>query len=108
MALRPCIVCSSLTSGSRCVTHRREQERAHTRAKRAKRPLTAAEIKRRRDAVDAHRARYGNWCPGWRCPPHASADLTADHVRAVAQGGAEDGPLEVLCRGCNGRKSDRE
>jgi 5-methylcytosine-specific restriction endonuclease McrA len=31
-------------------------------------------------------------------------DLTADHVVPVAAGGPEDGPLTVLCRGCNSAK----
>jgi hypothetical protein len=36
-----------------------------------------------------------------------AADLTADHITPVAAGGAEDGPLSVLCRVSNGAKQNR-
>jgi len=49
----------------------------------------------------------GDWCPGVGVPPHADADLTADHVIAVAVVGSGDGPLQVLCRRCNAAKGAR-
>ncbi|MDH3471437.1 MAG: HNH endonuclease [Acidimicrobiia bacterium] len=36
-------------------------------------------------------------------PPNV---LTADHIIPRSKGG-EDGPLQVLCRRCNARRSDR-
>jgi 5-methylcytosine-specific restriction enzyme A len=69
---------------------------------------THAETKRRRRLVADHRARVGDWCPGLRDhPAHPSADLVADHVVEVAAGGPEAGPLRVLCREENGRRSAR-
>lgn len=66
-----------------------------------------AERRRRAQTVADHREAYGDICPGWHREMHEAADLTADHVRAVAAGGAPDGPLEVLCRSCNSRKGAR-
>jgi hypothetical protein len=40
----------------------------------------------------------------WQRAPHPSRNLTADHRLPVAAGGHESGPLDVLCRSCNGRK----
>jgi 5-methylcytosine-specific restriction enzyme A len=69
---------------------------------------TYAETERRRRAVATHRATVGDWCPGMEDhPAHPSADLVADHVIEVAIGGLETGPLRVLCRGENGRRSAR-
>ena len=69
---------------------------------------TAAETKRRREAVAAHRATVGDWCPG--VPElgrlaHPSANLSADHAVEVAAGGSEDGPLVVRCVPCNSARS---
>ena len=61
------------------------------------------ERRRRADAVAAHRARYGNVCPGFQRPPHRATDLTAQHADALVLGGAPDQPLTVLCRACNSR-----
>lgn len=105
MPLKPCLDCGVLSTKSRCPRHRRAQE-----AGRAQRPTNltrdAAERKRRALAVARHRAAYGDWCPGYGVPAHPSSDLTADHVVSVARGGDARGPLQVLCRRCNGRKSD--
>lgn len=110
MPLRPCLglpdqpPCTRLTPATRCPDHARAVEAGHTQAKRARRPYAKAELTRRAAAVSAWRAGYGDVCPGWQREPHASTDLTADHRVAVANGGAEDGPLDVLCRSCNSRK----
>lgn len=111
MPLRPCLglpgeSCGALSNQSRCPRHRGHL----TQAKRKRRPYTAGERDRRAAAVATWRERHGDWCPGWQATPHpATADnpLTADHPNPVAQGGSETAPLSVLCRRCNGRKSDR-
>lgn len=90
MAKRPCLKCGTLTDGSRCPTHRRDN--------------TNRERQRRAATVAAHRAQHGDWCPGWHTPPHPSTDLTADHPTDVATGGSEHQDLNVLCRSCNSRK----
>jgi hypothetical protein len=61
---------------------------------------------RRAAVVRAWIAEYGYWCPGYLVRAHGSGDLTADHLDPVGAGGREDGPLSVLCRGCNSRKQD--
>lgn len=94
--------CPELQYETRCPEHRRELNR-HQRqyGSKADEPRDRA---RRKATVDAHRQQHGNWCPGWGREPHASADLTADHITEVTFGGAPDGDLQVLCRSCNGRK----
>lgn len=112
MPTRPCLGSAlhrpghTLTDrrGSRCPTCSSAVETAATRGKRARRPYTSTEQRRRAAVVQAHRQTVGDWCPGWRTPPHPSRDLTADHPTPVAAGGAETQALEVLCRSCNGRK----
>jgi hypothetical protein len=69
---------------------------------------TYAETERRRRVVATHRAEVGDWCPGLEDhPAHPCADLVADHVVEVAVSGLETGPLRVLCRQENGRRSAR-
>jgi hypothetical protein len=103
--LRNCLDCPRSVRGrSRCT----DCARAYQRAKRARRPDLddAAERRRRRELVADHRARVGDWCPGLGDhPAHPSADLVADHVVEVATGGPASGPLRVLCRSENSRRS---
>jgi hypothetical protein len=78
--------------------------------KRAKRPDLddRHERERRRRLVADHRAEVGDWCPGLEDhPAHPSADLVADHVIEVAITGLATGPLRVLCRSENSRRSAR-
>ena len=112
MPLRTCLglpnqPCGSLTTASRCRGCAAAVERGRTQGKRERRPYPNAERERRAAAVRTHVAEHGHWCPGWGVAAHESDDLTADHVDPVAAGGAEDGPLAVLCRTCNGRKGAR-
>jgi hypothetical protein len=103
---RPCLDCGKQVRGKpRC----RDCHARIDQAKRVRRPdlhNDARERERRRRVVADHRAIVGDWCPGWeRQPAHPSADLTADHVREVARGGAPDGRLVVRCRSCNAARS---
>jgi 5-methylcytosine-specific restriction enzyme A len=104
---RPCLDCGKQVRGKpRC----RDCQALAGRAKAAKRPdmRTYQETERRRRLVADHRATIGDWCPGLEDhPAHPSADLVADHVVEVAIGGLERGPLRVLCRAENGRRSAR-
>lgn len=95
--LKPCLNCGALSDRTRCPTHRARPPRPTTLTR------TAAERRRRAAVVAAWRAEHGDWCPGWGRPAHPATDLTADHVTAAAHGGTE---LAVLCRPCNGAKSD--
>lgn len=103
--LRRCLDCRASVRGrTRCT----DCQRTYQRAKRARRPDLddAAERKRRARLVADHRARVGDWCPGLgQHPAHACADLVADHVVEVAAGGLASGPLRVLCRSENSRRS---
>jgi len=105
--LKPCAQpgCPELQYESRCSEHRRvtERYRRQTGTNRAG-PRDRA---RRAAAVATHREQYGDWCPGFEREPHPSTDLTADHIDEVAFGGDDHGALQVLCRGCNGRKAVR-
>lgn len=113
MSLHVCLgligeACSEITTTPRCPQHQRALDRVVLRGKRERRPAaSAAETARRAAAVAEWIATRGYWCPGWGVPEHQATDLTADHITAVAAGGAEDGPLTVLCRSCNGRKGAR-
>jgi 5-methylcytosine-specific restriction protein A len=95
-----------LEHGTRCTIHSRMVNRAEMTTRHTRRPDFRADQQRRAVAVAQHRARWGDWCPGWRRPGHIAADLTADHPTSVARGGDERGPLEVLCHSCNSAKSD--
>ena len=105
--LRPCLDCAKAVRGKpRC----RDCQANRDRAKAAKRPdmRTHAETERRRRLVATHRATVGDWCPGLEDhPAHPCADLVADHVVEVAINGLETGPLRVLCRSENSRRSAR-
>jgi hypothetical protein len=105
--LRPCLDCAKAVRGKpRC----RDCQANRDRAKAAKRPdmRTHAETERRRRLVATHRATEGDWCPGLEDhPAHPCADLVADHVVEVAVNGLETGPLRVLCRSENSRRSAR-
>jgi 5-methylcytosine-specific restriction protein A len=104
MPKRPCLDCGALSDQARCPTHRR----VPLQRKRQRRPrISQAEEARRAATVRTWRAQHGDVCPGWQRDSHPSSDLTADHTVAVGAGGAEDGPLSVLCRSCNGAKADR-
>jgi hypothetical protein len=107
--LRRCLGCRVLCETPRCPPCRTIYERQHTQRKRAVRPYTPAEQQRRAAAVASWVALNGWSCPGWRRPPHAAevGSLTADHPTAVAAGGEESQPLDVLCRSCNGAKAAR-
>lgn len=100
-AMRPCAEpgCAVLLPKSgRCSTHRRDSPTTTQR--------TWPERQRRAQAVRQWVQLKGYVCPGYGVPSHPSRDLTADHLLAVVNGGG-DGPLVVLCRSCNSRKSDR-
>jgi 5-methylcytosine-specific restriction enzyme A len=104
---RPCLDCGKPVRGNpRC----RDCHAKVEQVKRAKRPDLDdhRERERRRRLVAEHRATIGDWCPGLEDhPAHPSADLVADHVVEVAVSGLASGPLRVLCRQENGRRSAR-
>jgi 5-methylcytosine-specific restriction enzyme A len=106
--LRACIACGRAVRGrTRCT----DCQRDHDRAKAQRRPdlhNDHAERRRRERVVADHRAIVGDWCPGvpeLGRPAHLTADLTADHVKEVANGGRPDGRLVVRCRSCNAARS---
>jgi hypothetical protein len=103
--LRNCVGCGRSVRGKpRCA----DCQRTKDRAKRARRPDLddARERERRRRLVADHRATVGDWCPGLgQHPAHPSADLVADHLVEIAAGGLASGPLRVLCRSENSRRS---
>jgi 5-methylcytosine-specific restriction enzyme A len=105
--LRACLDCGKQVRGKpRCGTCTARL----ARAKAAKRPgmRTYSETERRRRLVADWRSQVGDWCPGLEDhPAHPTADLVADHVVEVAISGLETGPLRVLCRQENGRRSAR-
>jgi 5-methylcytosine-specific restriction enzyme A len=104
---RACLDCGKQVRGkTRC----RDCQGRADQAKRARRPDldNHHERERRRRLVADHRATIGDWCPGLEDhPAHPSADLVADHVIEVAISGLGTGPLRVLCRQENGRRSAR-
>jgi 5-methylcytosine-specific restriction protein A len=98
---RPCLSCGTPTRNTtRC--NRCGGDRTPTRQ-----GYGNAERTRRAAVVQQWRAQHGDVCPGWQRPAHAVSPpnkLTADHVRAVARGGSQQGALQVLCLRCNGAK----
>lgn len=66
----------------------------------------------RKAIIEAHIANFGYVCPGFERDAHEAHPtknpLTIDHIKPLARGGtAEVVNLQVLCRICNGLKSDR-
>lgn len=56
-----------------------------------------------------HQRAWPGLCPGWRRAPHASDDLTVDHIVPKALGGTDSRDnLQVLCRSCNSAKATSE
>lgn len=110
MARRPCLHCKRLTSNpSRCDTCAAawQAQRDRNRGSAHQRGYTSAYRRQAAQVLAEHRARQGEWCPGWRVPGHTASDLTVDHVIPLARGGTHDrANLSVLCRGCNSRKRD--
>jgi 5-methylcytosine-specific restriction enzyme A len=99
-----CTVCGVVTSraASRCAEHARQSNRSRHNA------LYSTRVWQRLSArvLRAWRGEHGNWCPGYRRPAHAAADLTVDHITPLAAGGApfDLGNTTVLCRSCNSTK----
>jgi 5-methylcytosine-specific restriction protein A len=104
--LKVCSVpgCPNLQPDSRCPEHQRDENRYRrtTTPTKIHEPRDRA---RRKAAVDNHRTEHGDWCPGWNRPPHPSADLTADHITEISDGGHPHGELQILCRSCNAAKA---
>jgi 5-methylcytosine-specific restriction protein A len=105
---RPCLDCGTLTRNpSRCDEHQAawERRREAARGSSTQRGYTTQWRRTAEAAVAQHRATHGDWCPGFRVPPHQASDLTADHIVPKARGGTDDpSNVQVLCRGCNARK----
>lgn len=99
--------CPAMQAERLCATHRAERDRYQRQTTPTKVTRTWSEQQRRKRVVDEHRARYGNWCPGYLTAPHTDEDLTADHVIPIDRGGDPHGALSVLCRSCNSRKAAR-
>ncbi|RVW03018.1 hypothetical protein EGT50_09930 [Rhodococcus xishaensis] len=99
--------CPAIQGDSLCGDHRREHDRHQHATTPTKTTRDWQERQRRARAVRDHVAQHGNWCPGVGRPPHAAADLTANHVVPIARGGDPRGPLTVVCRPCNSRQADR-
>jgi 5-methylcytosine-specific restriction enzyme A len=107
VVLRLCIDCgraSAEVRRGRCPDCRRTYERNKSRTRRR----TAAERRRRQALIAAHVQAHGWVCPGYDCEPHASDDLTADHLEPQALRGRPEGEIRVLCRSCNSKRGARE
>jgi 5-methylcytosine-specific restriction protein A len=105
---RPCLDCGALTRNpSRCDAHQAAWQARHD-ARRGSSTQRGYDSRWRRTAaaaVAAHRAQYGDWCPGWQVAAHPATDLTGDHITPKARGGTDDPDnVAVLCRSCNSRK----
>ncbi|HMS75626.1 HNH endonuclease [Gordonia sp. (in: high G+C Gram-positive bacteria)] len=98
--------CGRVQAGARCPDHQAQRNRWLSSTTPTKRSQDR-DRHRRAAVVARHRRRFGDWCPGFEVPAHASSDLTADHVHELQAGGRWDGRLQVLCRACNSRKGTR-
>lgn len=89
----------------RCAVHQSERDRRQQATVPTKRTRDWAERRRRAAAVRRWVETHGWWCPGYGREAHEvdDGDLTAEHIRAIADGGAPGGRLAVLCRPCNSR-----
>lgn len=94
---KPERICACGLLWERCVRQRETPERRMRRTKAWRDHV--------RFTLSAHRAQYGDWCPGYRRDGHEADRLTVDHITPLSVGGALLGPTQVLCQGCNSRKS---
>lgn len=101
---KPCLTCGTPAYGSRCPDCARAEDRRRQHIKPTAVGRTSPEQRRRARTVREWRHQHGDWCPGWRRPPHPSSDLTADHLHSVATTGDQTSALQVLCRRCNAAK----
>lgn len=94
--MRPCIVgdCSRLTKRTRCAEHERQYDRERM-ARRG--DLYGSEHRKRARQAIADEP----WCHWRGCM--STRDLTADHIDA----GNPDSEYQVLCRGHNSAKANR-
>ncbi|WP_245796084.1 HNH endonuclease [Actinacidiphila alni] len=108
MPKRPCLDCGTLTTNrSRCDTHQAawQARQNQRRGSATQRGYGSQWARTASQAVQDHRAEYGDWCPGWGVLPHHATDLTGDHIVAKANGGSDNPDnVAVLCRACNSRK----
>jgi len=99
------LVCGELCDGARCPKHQRARERLRGSA--AARGYDGRYRRLRKEAIDAHIARYGQVCPGYGVLPHTAtrAELSVDHIIPLADGGRNDASnFQVICITCNKRK----
>jgi hypothetical protein len=69
-----------------------------------RRPQSWQERTQAEHVVAAWIEEHGYVCPGYKRAPHASTDLTADHIMPLHLGGDPLGEMQVLCRSCNSRR----
>lgn len=108
---RPCLGCGRITRrGSYC--DREECGKPTDRARRVDRKLRTACVQAFKanspSRLERNMTEPSYLCPGWGRDPHwvLGSVLTADHIHpGVPATSCAD--LQVLCRSCNGRKSDR-
>jgi len=98
--MRPCLICGTPTTTTRCPQHPNPNRTARSRN---------SYIATRRRYLDTWRSQHGPWCPG--APdldhqPHPTPDLTVDHIDGDAW---NDHPANwrVLCRPANSSKARR-
>lgn len=96
--MKPCLVCLTPTSGTRCPSCERAHERQ--RGTPTQRGYTYAWSRIVAEAIEAQ-----PWCSV--CG--ATADLTGDHIVPLSRGGSNDrANCRVLCRSCNSAKGARQ
>jgi 5-methylcytosine-specific restriction endonuclease McrA len=96
-----CTVCGRVTSrGPRCLAH---PHRKTTRPNPTHADPRWHALSRR--LIAAHVGQYGWTCPGDgpHHAPHATSDLTCDHIVALSDGGSpfDRSNLRILCRSWN-------
>lgn len=102
MVMRPCPECGAGQTSGACTRCGWRSNRWRSNRRPARPDLRRKEwVERSAEELAAHRATYGEWCPGWppsQHEPHATSDLTVHHHTDDP-----DGPTSVLCRRENGR-----
>ena len=97
MLPRPCVDCGVVVRAARCVNCARVRER--------KRP---SRLDRGYDAEWRKLSKAAREAQPWCSICKSTKDLTADHIQPLADGGLSVwSNVQVLCRRCNSRKSDK-
>lgn len=106
MASRPCLVCGTPSSNSRCELHRNRYTNSRSLG------LDRTHDRITKQVIEQWVMAHGWVCPGWERDAHEvpQGALSGDHIKPRSTHPElmhEPSNYAVLCRPCNSRKGNR-